>query len=118
MNQTDGGIRAETIEWEMERADRAVADGKMVIALVHHNIIEHYDGQSVVASPYVVENWWEVAKRFVEHGIRLVFTGHQHIHDIAKHYVNYERTDSQVEVSTGSTVSNPNSWRQLVLLRS
>lgn len=111
MNQTDGGIRAETIEWAMERADRAVADGKMVIALVHHNIVEHYDGQSVVASPYVVENWWEVAKRFVEHGIRLVFTGHQHIHDIAKHYVNYERTDSLVDVSTGSTVSYPNSWR-------
>ena len=110
-NTTDGGIRTETLEWAMERADQAVAEGKMVVAMTHHNLIEHYDGQSVIAKPYVVDDWENVAKTFVAHGIRLVFTGHQHLQDIAKHYVNEERTDSIIDVSTGSTVSYPNPWR-------
>ena len=110
-NTTSGGIKDSTLEWVLDYADRAVAEGKQVVAICHHNVVEHFDGQSVLASPYVVEDWENVSRKFIKHGISIVFTGHQHMQDVAKYYSTDAMTDSLIDVTTGASVSYPNPWR-------
>jgi 3',5'-cyclic AMP phosphodiesterase CpdA len=113
-NQTAGRIREATLSWMWEQADAAHAQGKQVVVMQHHNAIEHFDGQSIIMAPYVVENYKDVAEGMMQHGIHLVITGHQHMQDIAQYRVWQESaTDSLIDITTSSTVAYPNAWRML-----
>lgn len=111
---TSGRIKPETLQWISQQAQEAREKGKQVLAVMHHNLVEHFNGQATIASPYVVENAAEVRKVLMEAGIRTVFTGHFHIQDIAKDY-NETKTDSIYDISTGSTVTYPCPFRQVRL---
>jgi len=117
-NQTAGRLREATLEWMWQRADAARAAGKQLVAMMHHNAVEHYDGQSKVQSPYVVKDYQKVAEGMMQHGIHLVLTGHQHLQDIAQYRkVTEAKTDSLIDISTGATVSYPNVWRTITVNR-
>ncbi len=117
-NQTAGRIREATLEWMWQQADAARAAGKQVVAMMHHNAVEHYDGQAKVQSPYVVKDYQKVAEGMMQHGIHLVLTGHQHLQDIAQYRKATEaKTDSLIDISTGATVSYPNAWRTITVNR-
>lgn len=111
---TDGRIKQETLEWICEQAKKANKQGKQVIAIMHHNIVEHFNMQASIAAPYVVADAENIRKAFMESGIRTVFTGHFHISDIAKDY-NENKTDSIYDISTGSTVTYPCPFREIRL---
>lgn len=115
-NQTAGRIREVTLQWMWQQADAARAAGKQVIAMQHHNAVEHYDGQATLQAPYVVKDYQKVAQGMMEHGIHLVITGHQHLQDIAQYKLATEvKTDSLIDISTGATVSHPNAWRTITV---
>ena len=117
-NQTAGRIREATLEWMWQRADAARAAGKQVVAMMHHNAVEHYDGQAKIQSPYVVKDYQKVAEGMMQHDIHLVLTGHQHLQDIAQYRkVTEAKTDSLIDISTGATVSYPNVWRTITVNR-
>lgn len=117
-NQTAGRIREATLEWMWQQADAARAAGKQVVAMMHHNAVEHYDGQAKLQAPYVVKDYQKVADGMIQHGIHLVFTGHQHLQDIAQYRkVTETKTDSLIDISTGATVSYPNVWRTITVNR-
>ena len=117
-NQTAGRIREATLEWMWKQADAARASGKQVVAMLHHNAVEHYDGQATLQSPYVVKDYKKVAEGMMQHGIHLVLTGHQHLQDIAQYRkVTESKTDSLIDISTGATVSYPNVWRTITVNR-
>lgn len=108
-NQTAGRIREATLQWMWQQADAAHAAGKQVIAIQHHNAVEHYDGQSTLQAPYVVKDYKKVAEGMIQHGIHLVMTGHQHLQDIAQYRAVTEgKADSLIDISTAATVSYPN----------
>lgn len=111
---TDGRIKPETLEWICQQAAEANKKGKQVIAIMHHNLVEHFNMQASIAAPYVVEDAENIRKSFMEAGIHTVFTGHFHISDIAKDY-NEDKTDSIFDISTGSTVTYPCPFRQVKL---
>lgn len=115
-NQTAGRIREATLQWMWQQADAARAAGKQVIAMQHHNAVEHFDGQAKLQAPYVVKDYREVAEGMMQHGIHLVLTGHQHLQDIAQYRVETEnKTDSLIDISTGAAVSYPNPWRTITV---
>lgn len=115
-NQTAGRIREATLEWMWQQADAARTAGKQVVVMMHHNAVEHYDGQSKIQSPYVVKDYQKVAEGMMQHGIHLVLTGHQHLQDIAQYRkVTEAKTDSLIDISTGATVSYPNVWRTITV---
>lgn len=117
-NQTAGRIREATLEWMWQQADAARAAGKQVVAMMHHNAVEHYDGQATLQSPYVVKDYLKVAEGMMQHGIHLVLTGHQHLQDIAQYRKTTEaKTDSLIDIATGSTVNYPNAWRTITVNR-
>lgn len=113
-NQTGGRLRPATLEWMWRQADAARAAGKQVVAMQHHNAVEHFDGQAKIQAPYVVDNYQTVAEEMMEHGIHLVITGHQHLQDIAQYRVHSDAgVDSLIDISTGSAVGYPNPWRMI-----
>ena len=78
---------------------------------MHHNLVN-----ILMRRPRLrLLTWWtkaaEVRKALMEAGVRVVFTGHFHIQDVAKDY-NETRTDSIYDVSTGSTVTYPCPFRR------
>lgn len=111
---TDGRIKPETLSWICQQAYAARQKGKRVLAMMHHNLVEHFNQQASIAAPYVVENAAAIRDSFMNAGIHTVFTGHFHISDIAKDY-NANKTDSIFDVATGSTVTYPCPFRQVKL---
>lgn len=107
---TSGRIKPETLEWIEKQAQQARDNGKQVLALMHHNLVEHFNGQASIASPYVVDDAAKVRETLMNAGVHTVFTGHFHIQDIAKDY-NETKTDSIYDISTGSTVTYPCPFR-------
>ncbi|HEY9639609.1 MAG TPA: metallophosphoesterase, partial [Coleofasciculaceae cyanobacterium] len=75
---------------------------------VHHNVIEHLPDQArnPMGRRYMLEGSTALLQLLQEFGVRLVFTGHLHVQDIAQH-------QSVYEITTGSLVSYPHPYRVL-----
>ena len=114
-NQTSGRIRPATLTWMLDEADKARAEGKQVVLVQHHNIVQHYDAQATLQSDYVVADYANVSKQLMNHGVHMAFTGHTHLQDIAQYRAITDKAqpDSLVDVATGSVISYPNPWRTI-----
>ncbi|MBR1551403.1 MAG: metallophosphoesterase [Muribaculaceae bacterium] len=105
-----GRIKPATLQWLLERAHEATRANKQVIALLHHHLVPHFDKEETLVSPYVLENAASVQRQLLDAGVRLVFTGHFHVQDVARIF-NDEHTDSLTEVSSGALVGYPHPFR-------
>lgn len=106
------GIPAETEEWVWQQAAKAQAEGKQVIAMMHHQLVEHFDKQSKVVVEAAVDRASVLRDAFISHGIRLVLTGHMHLSNVTT-YKNAEMTDSLVEITTGAPIVYPCHYRMI-----
>lgn len=81
-----------------------------VMVAIHHNVLEHLPGQSrhPMGRRYITENRDELIRRLRQGGVKLLFTGHLHVQDIAQ-------ADDLWEITTGSLVSYPHPYRILTL---
>ena len=101
---TDGIVRPETLEWIRQQLAAAKQNGKRVIAMMHHHLVEHIDGEAKLLPNYIASNHNEVAKVLREGGVKVIFTGHLHITDAAT-------IDGITDVSTGSASTYPMAMR-------
>ncbi len=101
-----GRIKAETLQWVIEQATDAKAQGKQVIAMMHHHLVPHFDHQEHLLTNYIVKDYNDCAQQLMDAGIHTIFTGHLHVTDATTLY-NSEHTDSIVEVATGSAICYP-----------
>lgn len=99
---TDGVVKPETLEWINQQLSQA--SGKRVIAMMHHHLVEHIDGEAKLLPNYIAANHNEVAQVLREGGVKVVFTGHLHITDAAT-------IDGITDVSTGSASTYPIAMR-------
>lgn len=106
------GIPASTEEWVWQQASKAQAEGKQVIAMMHHQLVEHFDKQSKVVVEAGVDKASVLRDEFISHGIRLVLTGHMHLSNVTT-YKNVEKTDSLVEITTGAPIVYPCHYRMI-----
>ena len=105
-----GRIKPETLGWVIEQASKANRQGKHVIAMMHHHLVQHFDQQDRLLANYIVKNHDSIARQLMQAGVHTIFTGHLHVTDAAKLY-NDDRTDSIVEVATGSAICYPFAMR-------
>ncbi|HHP7230195.1 MAG TPA: metallophosphoesterase family protein [Xenococcaceae cyanobacterium] len=79
---------------------------KLVLLTVHHNIIEHLPDQSQhpLGRRYMLDNRMSLLNLLQKYGVKLIFTGHLHVQDIAK-------LNEIYEICTGSMVSYPHPYR-------
>lgn len=74
------------IAWVTAQGEKAKADGKKLIAMMHHNLIPHFVfGTKIHPGAIVTSDGNAYADAFAKAGIKYVFTGHTHDHDIASY---------------------------------
>ena len=78
----------------------------LILVMLHHNVLEHLPGQSQspLGQRYMVHNHLPLIQRLEAAAVRLMFTGHLHVQDVA-------RQGDLCEVLTGSIVSYPHPYR-------
>ena len=83
---------------------------KIVLVMIHHNIIEHLPRQSKhpLGKRYMLDNAPKLLKILQKHGVKVIFTGHLHIQDVSKFKDIHE-------VTTGSLITYPSPYRILEL---
>ena len=105
-----GRIKPETLQWVVDRASEARQQGKRVIAMMHHHLLSHFDQEERLLANYIVQRHDTIARQLMQAGIHTVFTGHLHVTDAVTLH-NADRTDSIVEIATGSAICYPFAMR-------
>ncbi|MEH2135330.1 metallophosphoesterase family protein [Nostoc sp.] len=101
-----GCLDTKQLRWLEEVLAASVDD--LVLVMVHHNVVEHLPDQSnhPLANRYMLANSTELLQLLRRYGVKLVFTGHLHVQDIAY-------SDGVYDITTGSLVSYPHPYRVL-----
>lgn len=108
-----GNIKDATMEWAKKQLAEANAKGKSVIGVMHHGLVEHFMGESVIFPDYLVDNWSAKADELMQAGLKVIFTGHFHANDAT------QRTSgnlSLVDIETGSPVIYDSPFRIMNLI--
>ena len=79
---------------------------ELVMVMIHHNVLEHLPYQSTqgLGQRYMLENASELLGILRAYNVKMVFTGHLHIQDVA-----YQ--DGIYDITTGSLISYPHPFR-------
>jgi len=105
---TGGKFSDKTLEWIKKEIKNGTKKNKLVIGMMHHGLTEHFKGQKQYFSEYVVDDHINCATKFSDAGMKMVFTGHFHAHDISK-FTTGENFIFDIE--TGSLVTAPCPYR-------
>ncbi len=103
----DGQITENVFNWIKEQTVKAKADGKTLIAMMHHSILPHFEVQPMFSG------YEKYAEFFADNGINLVFTGHIHANDISS--ATTKGGNTIYDVQTGSLIVSPNAYREVTL---
>ncbi len=102
---TGGALTQAQVDWIEEVLGDAQARGKTVVCMMHHGVVEHWDGQAKLHPEYLVEDHPFVGELLASYGVRLVFTGHYHAQDVAR--ADYGEAGFLYDVETGSLATAP-----------
>ena len=78
-----GELDQAQIDWVQGVLAEAQEQGKALILLEHHGVVEHWKGQSKLHPDYLLSDYKYDSKFFSSYGVRLAFTGHYHAQDIS-----------------------------------
>lgn len=76
------GITEERAEWIKAQAQQAEKDGKKTIAMMHHNLLDHFMFSEMLHSGSTVDSSLGLAEAFAEYDVKYTFVAHTHAHDI------------------------------------
>jgi 3',5'-cyclic AMP phosphodiesterase CpdA len=77
--QMDGRIAEETKDWIKQCSDLAKSKGAELIAVMHHNLLNHSE---VIREGYTINNSEDIVQLFQQSDINLALSGHIHLQDI------------------------------------
>ena len=99
-----GLVDEEQLVWLTETLEKV--QDKLVLAMIHHNVIEHLPEQSkhTLGKRYMLANAPQLLAILRKYGVKLIFTGHLHVQDVAE-------LEGIYEICTGSLVSYPHPYR-------
>lgn len=106
----NGIIRNDVLMWVCDQAIAARAQGKQVVAMMHHPLIPHITGGDAFVETVSVDNYEDVRTCLANAGISVIFTGHFHTSDIARDW-NEDKSQTIYDVTTGSLSSYPCDYR-------
>ncbi len=111
--ETGGGFKPQVLHWALDRIAEAKANGKVIIGIEHHNLLEHYLGQKSMFSEYIIDDWDTISTMLADAGLKVMFTGHYHAQDIISKTTT---SGNQIfDVETGSLVTYPCPYRVMTL---
>ena len=99
-----GKISQKTADWIAGVLRSAVDRNKSVMVMMHHGIVEHWNGQSKLHPDYLIAGYDAFGKFLASWNVRVAFTGHYHALDIAK----AQFGDTFLyDIETGSLITAP-----------
>jgi hypothetical protein len=106
--QQIGWIDDEQLVWLQSVLENQ--DYELNLVTIHHNVLEHMHDQSrnALGKRYMLGNNERLCKVLHQANVKLVFTGHLHVQDIA-----YSDRYDLYDITTGSLVSYPHPYRVL-----
>lgn len=104
-------VSPELLAWIEAQVVQAKHDGKKLIGMVHHNVLEHFGIESVAGNMLNLENYRENATKFADWGIKYFFTGHEHANDISMAVS--EKGNKIYDIETDSLITYPNGYREV-----
>ena len=107
-----GRIKSTTLTWILEQLAKAKQDNVTIFAMMHHNLIEHYAGQSQLDPGYVIDDYQNVGNKLIDAGLKIIFTGHYHANDISSYMHNGKEL---FDIETGSLVTAPSPYRFIIM---
>ena len=99
-----GKISQETADWIASVLTAARNANKAVMALIHHGVVEHWEGQSKLHPDYLIADYINFGEFLASWNVRLAFTGHYHALDITRADFGNKFI---YDVETGSLVTAP-----------
>ncbi|MEW6696744.1 MAG: CehA/McbA family metallohydrolase [Bacillota bacterium] len=106
--ETGGRFSEARLNWIKQQTKEAAAQGKTVLGMMHHGLLDHFTVQRQFFPEYVIEDADRVAEELAAAGMQAVFTGHFHAQDI----VSKQFGDKVIyDIQTGSPVTYPNPYR-------
>ena len=109
---TAGAFDAGRLAWITNQLAVAHAQGRRVIGMMHHGLMEHFQGQKTLFPEYVIDDYSTLAPLFASLGMKAVFTGHFHANDVVGNTYNGKTI---YDIETGSTVTWPCPYRVMEL---
>ncbi len=116
---SDGGLTAGTLDWAAEAAAKAQQDGRMLIGMMHHPIVEHFDQHAQLAGNYIANSdeffypvLADAQNQLIEAGINVMLSGHFHLQS-TQHVVTAQ--GELYNVMTGSLANYPSPIRYIHL---
>lgn len=76
------------MDWAVKQIKAANKQGKKVIMIMHHNLLEHNPFQKLNEKNYVVNTPYSFAGLLADLGVKLVFSGHTHCNNV-KSYTSF-----------------------------
>ncbi len=124
---SDGCITRSHLEWLQHTAQTMRSEGRMIIALVHQQLLEHFNNQASLFPSTLYNIKYqkrdndtqavtpaELRQAFAEAGIHYVVSGHFHVQDIAgADFTVNNRTWRIWDISTGGLSTYPSYFRTL-----
>jgi hypothetical protein len=99
-----GSLKQETINWIYKMLYKAQAEGKAVMAMMHHGVVEQWLGQGERSPRALINDYINFGHFLASWNVRLVFTGHSHAQNITR--ADFEN-GFLYNIQTGSLVTPP-----------
>ena len=109
--ETAGIVTEQHLAWIVEECEKAKADDKTIIGMIHTNSIPHFDTEVDLFDNFVLRDWEKFADAVADAGMHYTVSGHVHMQDVAT-YVN-DNGESLTDVVTTSLLSYPNMYRSV-----
>ncbi|MDR1928325.1 MAG: metallophosphoesterase, partial [Oscillospiraceae bacterium] len=78
------GFDAAQMQWILEQLARAKADGQKIFGMAHHPSLPPSPIYPLISERDMMGGWKENTRILADAGLRCLFTGHTHMHNIAK----------------------------------
>lgn len=109
--QDSSKISDDLYAWIEAQLLKANADGKKIIAMVHHNVLKHFELESVGGTQLCLDRNKDIACLLADSGVKYVLTGHEHANDIS---TAVSKNGNRIyDIETGSLITYPNAYRTI-----
>ncbi|HBL41561.1 MAG TPA: hypothetical protein DDY98_08420, partial [Ruminococcaceae bacterium] len=112
-HETAGKFSNSVMDWAVEQTEKATQDGYTVIGMTHWNFVPHFTREINTFKDFCVVDCENVRDRLADAGMKYVFTGHIHCHDIASYVT--DNGSIIYDVATSSLINFPNYYRVMTL---
>jgi len=97
--------------WILEQIARAKAEGDVLFAMTHHPSLPPSPVYPMISSRDMLGGWESCTRRLADAGLRCMFSGHSHMHNIAK--ITTPQGNPYWDINTASLAGYPGVFRTI-----